>query len=133
MEFTDISKKLVGEKVSKKRRRRVEEKVEASITGCNKDLHVKPNVAPDGSVSYTVVSGTDPTKSYQVGGRFNGIQFKLNCTCGKQFGMKYRDNCKHILATIIFQMGSYFQHHFEMDGVKIDEAHLSHMIDSFKF
>ena len=139
MEFTNISKELIAEGASKKRRRRVETKMEASIKGCNKQLIVRPIVHEagwGGAVSYSVRSASDATKMYQVTGRMDGIHFKLNCSCGEQFGMKYRDNCKHILATIIFQMKSYFQVHFEdsdEEEMPVKESEMMKMMDNLTF
>lgn len=136
MEFSEISKELIAEGASKKRRRRVESKMSASIAGCNKQLMVRPVVGAGGAVSYFVRSASDPTKMYQVTGRMDGIHFKLNCSCGKQFGMEFRDNCKHILATIIFQMKSYVQTHFE-DGEKeetpVKELEMIKMMENLTF
>lgn len=136
MEFSKISKELIAEGASKKRRRRVESKMNASIAGCNKQLMVRPVVGAGGAVSYFVRSASDPTKMYQVTGRMDGIHFKLNCSCGEQFGMKFRDNCKHILATIIFQMKSYVQTHFE-DGEKeetpVKELEMINMMENLTF
>ena len=136
MEFSEISKELITEGVSKKRRRRVETKMNASIKGCNKQLMVRPQVTSRGAVSYSVRSISDATKMYQVTGRMDGIHFKLNCSCGEQFGMEYRDNCKHILATIIFQMKSYVQTHFEegeKDEMSVKESEIIKMMDNLTF
>lgn len=136
MEFSEISKELIAEGASKKRRLRVESKMNATIAGCNKQLMVRPVVGAGGAVSYFVRSASDPTKMYQVTGRMDGIHFKLNCSCGEQFGMKFRDNCKHILATIIFQMKSYVQTHFE-DREKVEtlvkEFEMINMMENLTF
>lgn len=136
MEFSEISKELIAEGASKKRRRRVESKLNTSIKGCNKQLMVRPQVALGGAVSYMVRSASNPTKMYQVTGRMDGINFKLNCNCGEQFGMEFRDNCKHILATIIFQMKSYVHTHFEDEEKKempVKELEMIKMMENLTF
>lgn len=143
MDFSEVTKDLIADvdpdtgkvksSVSKKRRRRVETKIDSSIKGCNKRLMVRPVIGLGGAVSYLVRSASDPTKMYQVTGRIDGIDFKMNCSCGEQFGMRYRDNCKHILATIIFQMKNYIQVHFDEKDVteekSIRESDLSKISD----
>lgn len=136
MEFSEISKELIAEGVSKKRHRRVETKIDASIKGCNKQLMIRPIIGVGGAITYSVRSASDSSKMYQVSGRMDRIHFKLNCSCGEQFGMKYRDNCKHILATIIFQMKSYIQTHFDGDEdgeTVIKETEMIKMMENLTF
>lgn len=136
MDLSEISNKLIKKNSSKKRCRQVKDKIDISIKKCNKDLIIQPIVSPEGAISYMVKSESDSTKMYRVTGMMDGLNFNFNCNCGEQFGIKFRNNCKHILATIIYQMKNYIQTHFEDDKKKnssVKEFEMIKMMENMTF
>lgn len=74
-------------------------------TNITTSLDVKPQLDGD-KIIFHITSQTDKSKVYKVEYKVYGATKtpRLVCDCGHQFGRTDRDHCKHIAATILFQL-----------------------------
>lgn len=87
------------------KRKRVTKTFKAA-TSLNFNITVKPTLSPEGQIRFHVNSQNDKSKIYHIEYKVHGASTtpRLVCDCGHQFGRDDRDHCKHIAATILYQM-----------------------------
>lgn len=109
MDFTSMMKTVAAQK----RGHLLQKKLDETLAQGKHPMQISLTIGSGGLSMYEVISESDPSKKYQIGYSIVDGKPVQMCSCGMQFGVGPRNNCKHILAVIKLQMEQFIAAHIK--------------------